>query len=621
MKKIKILLLSISVIVLYNFSSAQVCIPTISNLTVNNQNVAPGGTIKIPYGGSVNLQFSLTISKPKDLIVNGWIKSRYKSSSNSQAIIAESHSYLSNSSFSGSGSTQYYDTQLWVTLTSSMFSHTGGKYFVTLVSDLGVNYDGPSYPVEVGYPPIVNNTVTADQTVPTGSAPSLLNGSQPTGGSNTYTYQWQQKTDNSNWTNISGANQKNHQSLLLPVTTYIRRLVNSTDVVQSISNTVTITVLQTPLGNNIISGNQTIMSGSAPALLNGSQPTGGTDSYTYKWQESSDNITFYDIWGANQKNHQNLVLNSTSYIRRVVSSANVAQSISNTVKITVYPYLITNNTISGDQVIYSGTAPSLLNGSQPTGGTDSYTYQWQESFDNVTWYDIWGANQKNHQNLVVNSLVLIRRIVSSPNSTQSISNFVAIKVKYYSIANNTISADQTISAGSAPALLNGSQPTGGTGSYTYNWQQSSGNGMWYDIWGANQKNHQNLVLNSTTYIRRMITSPNSTFSVSNTVKITVVVYRISEVTEIAEQQSSTDILSLYPNPNNGQFTLSLNTTDNNELKITVVNVLGKEVYNQNQYFNKGENLLQIQLDKLPKGIYFVRVQNGNKQLQHKFIYQ
>jgi hypothetical protein len=61
---------------------------------------------------------------------------------------------------------------------------------------------------------------------------------------------------------------------------------------------------------------------------------------------------------------------------------------------------------------------------------------------------------------------------------------------------------------------------------------------------------------------------------------------------------------IYPNPNDGNFTLQLGNADFKNGSISVYDVLGREIYSQSQIPN---SRLQITLD-IPKGIYLVKVQ-------------
>ena len=59
-------------------------------------------------------------------------------------------------------------------------------------------------------------------------------------------------------------------------------------------------------------------------------------------------------------------------------------------------------------------------------------------------------------------------------------------------------------------------------------------------------------------------------------------------------------IKVFPNPNNGEFTIELTNINNSNIAIT--NVLGQIIKSQ-----KAELINQINLNLLDKGIYFINV--------------
>lgn len=68
--------------------------------------------------------------------------------------------------------------------------------------------------------------------------------------------------------------------------------------------------------------------------------------------------------------------------------------------------------------------------------------------------------------------------------------------------------------------------------------------------------------------------------------------------------SGVDLLSIYPNPNNGIFSLYINAKQNNLVKLTIHDLTGKKVHSQHQRTNMGINEIRIN-SQLHKGIYFI----------------
>lgn len=95
------------------------------------------------------------------------------------------------------------------------------------------------------------------------------------------------------------------------------------------------------------------------------------------------------------------------------------------------------------------------------------------------------------------------------------------------LANNSAAANQTICSGQTPAILTGSAPTGGNGTYTYLWESSTTSGVAGFAAASGTNNTQNYspgALTQTTWYRRTVTSGACTGSNSSTtaaIQITV----------------------------------------------------------------------------------------------------
>jgi subtilisin-like proprotein convertase family protein len=77
-----------------------------------------------------------------------------------------------------------------------------------------------------------------------------------------------------------------------------------------------------------------------------------------------------------------------------------------------------------------------------------------------------------------------------------------------------------------------------------------------------------------------------------------------------------DNFTLYPNPNNGGFTVGFDSTTSNDIKIAVHDMRGREVYNQS-YTNTGIFSGNINLGAVQSGVYLVTVQDGSKKVVKK----
>ncbi|MCU0360016.1 MAG: T9SS type A sorting domain-containing protein [Bacteroidia bacterium] len=85
-----------------------------------------------------------------------------------------------------------------------------------------------------------------------------------------------------------------------------------------------------------------------------------------------------------------------------------------------------------------------------------------------------------------------------------------------------------------------------------------------------------------------------------------------------KQVSITEGIVLFPNPNNGIFTLRFTQTQTRAVNVHVMNVLGQVVYSvEGCRPNEGE--IQVNPGTLKKGIYFISISDGNKSGAIKFI--
>ncbi|HVW94736.1 MAG TPA: gliding motility-associated C-terminal domain-containing protein [Mucilaginibacter sp.] len=383
-------------------------------------------------------------------------------------------------------------------------------------------------------PVLAANDITAPATTTfcaTGK-PSAIVGSSPTGGDGTYAYIWQSSINGgATFVDISGANAKDYTPPTLTTTTSFRRTVTSgACTTPLISGTVTITILPA-LGANSITAPATVtfcISGD-PATISGTTPTGGTGTYQYQWQSSTDDISFVNITGATSKDYDSPSLNATTYFRRTVTSGACSTPlISNEVKITVYK-AVSNNAITAPAPSgFCGPGNAgTIKGTTPINGDGTYTYQWQSSADNITFVDIAGANGKDFDPPAAGTSIFYRRSVTSGIcSTPVLSNVVEIHVTP-PLTGNTIGSPliTTFCLSVDPAVIPGGFPTGGdgAGSYNYQWQRSLDDGnTWTDIPGANSIDYDPPPLSATTSIRRTVTSGACLVPLpSNVVKFTI----------------------------------------------------------------------------------------------------
>jgi hypothetical protein len=220
------------------------------------------------------------------------------------------------------------------------------SYTVTAYTANGCFYTSAVRYVFVN-PVIANNTITADQTICSGGTPAALTGSTPTGGNGTtYNYLWESSTTSAvaGFTTAGGtSNTIDYTPGALAVTTWFRRTVTSggcTDI------SITIQITVNPLiANNTIAAAQTICSGSTPAALTGTMPTGGDGTtYNYLWESSTSSAVAGFVTASGTSNTIGYVpgaLAQTTWYRRNVTSAGCTGT-SAAIAITITPLPITS---------------------------------------------------------------------------------------------------------------------------------------------------------------------------------------------------------------------------------------------------------------------------------------
>lgn len=88
---------------------------------------------------------------------------------------------------------------------------------------------------------------------------------------------------------------------------------------------------------------------------------------------------------------------------------------------------------------------------------------------------------------------------------------------------------------------------------------------------------------------------------------------------ISVVRNSGEEIGLYPNPSSGDFTLSYYSKSKQDIDIKVFDNLGKPVYNSSSKLNRGSNQIDISLEKVKSGIYFVRTIVDNEQINQKIV--
>jgi hypothetical protein len=72
-------------------------------------------------------------------------------------------------------------------------------------------------------------------------------------------------------------------------------------------------------------------------------------------------------------------------------------------------------------------------------------------------------------------------------------------------------------------------------------------------------------------------------------------------------------ITIYPNPGNGLFTLSINTLKEQDIEVRLLNMLGQEIWSKTEHLNNGTNDVPLQFNVAP-GVYQIMI--GAQQRAH-----
>lgn len=359
-----------------------------------------------------------------------------------------------------------------------------------------------------------------------GTSPGLISTkTPPTGGSGTFEYQWQKKTETTNWTNINGAYNANITiSNLFETTTYRKRTVTSISNDTAYSNSTTIYVFE-PLSSGLIEDNQIICYETAPSSIDATPTTGGSNQYIYQWQVSDNNNTWNLVASNTEDCNQSSIgtLYGSKYYRRKTTDISCGEVYTNSVFIQVTPELKAGSITSSTTVsICENTIASLITATAASGGDGNYTYFWEISRDNNNWSTIPESNTVNYQPPTLSDTMYFRRSVLSVNCPIPSTQKISINTLKTTDA-GLIKGEQTICFDTYfPERIQDSvSPSGGTNTYTYKWQKSEDLENWSNMTGATYQYLVQQNLKKTTFYRRVVNSSNCPTSYSNAIKIKV----------------------------------------------------------------------------------------------------
>jgi hypothetical protein len=355
------------------------------------------------------------------------------------------------------------------------------------------------------------NSISSSQIICSGILPATLTGSASVG----YIYLWQSSTVSSvsGFVTASGVNNAaNYSPNPGSTNTWYQRVVTNAGC-SSTSNVDSITVNPTPISISSQPAAQQICAGGTASF---SVTASGPGTLSYQWYENKGSgfnaLVDGGIYSGSLTSQLTLTgatagMNGYTYRVQVFASGCSASSLnSNAVALTTNSApAITGNNPASVLACSGSTIGITVNASGL-----NLNYQWQQNTgsgwtnlaDNVVFSNVNGnvleitavsssLNGSQYQCLITGSC--------SPGVTSATSTLTVDAP----IANNSIANSQVLCAGT-PAAFTASTPTGGNGTYTYQWEQNTGSG-WTNIIGATSINYSPVPLAQTTSYLRAVT--------------------------------------------------------------------------------------------------------------------
>jgi surface protein len=95
----------------------------------------------------------------------------------------------------------------------------------------------------------------------------------------------------------------------------------------------------------------------------------------------------------------------------------------------------------------------------------------------------------------------------------------------------------------------------------------------------------------------------------------------SLVTGIDEKEYGIELFHIYPNPNDGYFTIEVESQKGGGAVLEIVNALGQVIKTQEIQNLNGNRIIQADLSDMSKGIYFVKLHFNNETINRRVVIQ
>ena len=381
--------------------------------------------------------------------------------------------------------------------------------------------------------------------------------------------QWQESENNEDWSDISDENSASYNSGELLTTKYYRAKV-TTSCSEVYSQTLEIVVNEYPAGGTSYSSSDFVCEGrSASIILSGSNGN-------IQWQNSTDSLSWNNIEGATSTIYNTPALTTKTYYKVLVSVPYCGEEYSNVSFVTVNPNPIGGTASVVEDSVCSGTSASI--------SVSDYlgAIQWQESSDNESWSYISNATSEQYSTPPISEETYFRAEVSSKGCSDAYSSSIKVNTKPLPVSNFNYNAERGI-----VSFIDNSQ-----NGETYFWNFGD------DSTSTEKEPTHNYLSNSDFNVLQKVS--NVCGSDSTTKHISISGVGINEI-------NANNIINIYPNPNNGMFSIKYSSKEIGSIVIELFNIEGKLMFSKNYEKQTVEFNTTFELQNLSKGIYQFRI--------------
>jgi hypothetical protein len=92
-----------------------------------------------------------------------------------------------------------------------------------------------------------------------------------------------------------------------------------------------------------------------------------------------------------------------------------------------------------------------------------------------------------------------------------------------------------------------------------------------------------------------------------------------ETAHVKREMAQENEMVVFPNPNNGIFTIQFDQQEKRKTKIEIVDAQGKLVFEESLGKFSGQYKKEIDLKNRGTGIYIIKIQQGKKMVSNKVI--